>query len=180
MPTNVQTAFTHDPGPPASDAGTLDVGAFTPRQRQQVSGPGLRTFLNIADRWGLTEAERLRVVGLPGRSTYHGWAAKARAGGNPTLPLDTLLRISAVLGVFKALQIIFTSDADGQTWLRSPNRAPVFGGQPPLALLVSGSQDGIMTVRRYLDAWRGGMFAAPVSGFDAAMPALTDDDIVFV
>jgi hypothetical protein len=71
-----------------------------------------------------------------------------------------------VLRVFKALQIVFPRDTDGVAWLRSPNRAPVFGGQSPLTLLVAGSQDGIMTVRRYLDAWRGGLFAAPVPEAD--------------
>jgi hypothetical protein len=173
-------APSHDAAALDSAPARLDVGAFTPAQRQQVSGPGLRAFLSVADRWALTESERLRVLGLPGRSTYHAWAAKARSGGSPTLPLDTLLRISAVLGIFKALQIVFPRDSDGLGWLRGANQAPVFGGQSPLALLVAGSQDGIMTVRRYLDAWRGGLFAAPVPELDAAIPPVTDDDIVFV
>ncbi|HEY0420313.1 MAG TPA: antitoxin Xre-like helix-turn-helix domain-containing protein, partial [Acetobacteraceae bacterium] len=51
----------------------LDAGHFSGENRRRLSGPGMRTFLNIADLWGLSEAERLRVLGFPGRSTYHGW-----------------------------------------------------------------------------------------------------------
>lgn len=158
----------------------VEIGRLDSAERRRVSGPGLRTLLNIADSWGLSEADRLKVLGMPGRSTYHSWVAKARGGVTLTLPLDTLLRISAVLGVYKALQIIFPREPDRTAWLRSPNQGPAFGGQPPLALITSGTQDGIMLVRRYLDAWRGGMFAAPVPGFDEGASAIADDDIVFL
>jgi hypothetical protein len=50
----------------------------------------------------------------------------------------------------------------------------------PLALITCGTQDGLMAVRRHLDAWRGGRFAAPVPGFDEAAPPLNDADFVFV
>jgi hypothetical protein len=158
----------------------MNLGAVDAPRRRQVSGPGMRAFLNIAHQWQLSETERLRVLGLPGRSTYHGWAAKARAGEEFTLPFDTLLRISAVLGVYKALQIVFTREADGLEWLRSPNHGLVFGGQSPLELVTSGTQDGIMAVRRYLDAWRGGVFAAPVGRLDEEASPISDDEIVFL
>lgn len=162
-------------GPPR-----LDAGFFAPESRRRLSGPGLRGFLAIAERWGLTERERLLVLGLPGRSTYHGWIAKARAGGAITLPLDTLLRISAVLGIHKGLEILFPREGDALAWLRAANAGPVFGGQAPLALVVGGTQDGILQVRRYLDAWRGGRFAAPRPGLDEQAPPLGDEAVVFV
>jgi uncharacterized protein (DUF2384 family) len=151
---------------------------FEPTRRQQLSGPGLRTFLNIAEDWQLSEQERLRVLGFPARSTFHGWIAKVRQKTDITLSADELMRISAVLGIYKALKIIFSRDEDAARWLRSPNTGPTFGGQTPLALITSGTQDALMLVRRYLDAWRGGAFAAPVPGFDEA--PLTDADLAFV
>lgn len=143
--------------------------------RRRLSGPGLRTFTAIADQWGLTEAERMRVLGQPGRSTYFGWLAKSRAGTDLTLPVDTLIRISAVLGIHKALKIVFQSDAEVNGWLTSSNSGPLFGGQPPLALITAGTQDGLMLVRRHLDAWRGGLFSAPLPGFDEIDPIETND-----
>ncbi|NYZ16042.1 DUF2384 domain-containing protein [Azospirillum sp. RWY-5-1] len=166
-------------GHPAAGPAILDAGRFAADNRRRLSGPGLRSFLAIADAWGLGEGERLLLLGLPGRSTYFGWVAKARAGQDLTLPVDTLLRISGVLGVHKALRILFADDPEGVAWLRDPHDAPTFGGQPPLALLTNGTPDGIMLVRRYLDALRGGVFAAPGSAVDAA-DAYGDDDIVIV
>lgn len=148
--------------------------------RRRLSAPGLRTFVRIAERWGLSEEERLRVLGRPGRSTYHVWISKAREERELTLPFDALLRISAVLGIHKAIGIIFARRDEAALWLRSPNAGILFGGQRPVDLLTSGSQDHLMLLRRHLDAWRGGTFSAPRAEFDATAPAITDQDIVFI
>lgn len=159
---------------------TVQPGLKTSAERAEVSGPGMRAFLTIADKWGLSEDQRLAALGRPGRSTYHGWAAKARSGAEINLPLDTLLRISAVLGIHKALRIVFVDDAVAIGWLKSPNAGLVFGGQAPIDLVTSGTQDGLMLVRRHLDAWRGGQFAAPIRGYDDTVEPITDADIVFL
>ena len=65
---------------PSSSAFLLDTERFAPANRRQVSGPGLRTFLAITDLWGLTESERLLILGGPSRSTYYGWLKAARDG----------------------------------------------------------------------------------------------------
>lgn len=89
-----------------------------------------------------------------------------------------LLRISAVLGIHQALGILFPSEQAGIDWLRTPHRATVFGGRPPLALIVSGTQDGLLTVRRFLDAARGGVYMAP-NEIDAGLQhSYTDADVV--
>lgn len=143
------------PSPDPSDSG-FALGSITKAERTRLGGPALRTFARITDEWGLSERNRLAVLGEPGRSTYHHWLGKARAGSSLSLPLDTLLRLSAVFGIYKALKLIFVRPGEDVAWLRSPNDAPTFGGQPPLTLVTSGTQDGILLVRRYLDAWRGG------------------------
>ena len=150
---------------------------FAPADRRHLSAPGMRTFLAIADLWRLTEEERRRVLGYPSRSTYHNWAKLARKGGAFTLDLDTLTRISAVLGIHAALGVLFHSEADGVTWLRDPNDATIFGGRPPLALVTAGSLDALLTVRRFLDAARGGISMEP-NAADADFSPYSDDDIL--
>jgi len=157
----------------------LDAARFGPANRHHLGAPGLRTFLGIADLWRLTEEDRLLALGMPPRSTYYGWVKTARGGGAVMLPVDTLLRISAVLGIHKALRILFATDAEAVAWLRGPHAAMPFGGQPPLALVVGGTQDGLMAVRRFLDAARGGLFMPPDTADRDAVP-LTDADILFV
>lgn len=157
----------------------LEASRFAPANRRRLSGPAMRTFMAIADLWGLAEEERLLVLGLPPRSTYFGWAKAAREHAEINLPVDTLLRISALLGIHKALRILFPTEREGIEWLRSPHMALPFGGQPPLALATAGTQDGLMAVRRFLDAARGGLFMHPNEA-DRTPGPFEDEDIVFV
>jgi hypothetical protein len=165
---------------PTLDAGSSLAGPerFSPEERKRLSGPGMRTFLAIANLWALTEDQRRMILGMPPRSTFHGWVRVAREHGALRLDLDTLLRISAVLGIHQALGVLFTYEREKDRWLRTPHNAPVFGGKPPLALMTCGTQDGLLSVRRFLDAARGGLYMPPNS-LDAEAAALTDADIVF-
>ncbi|ONG58155.1 hypothetical protein BKE38_03440 [Pseudoroseomonas deserti] len=165
--------------PPGLAAGPdrLEAGRFAPAERRRLSAPGLRTFLAIADLWGLDETERRLVLGLPPRSTFQKWARTAREHGELTLDVDVLLRISAVLGIHQALGVLHAAEHEGLAWLRRPHAATVFGGRPPMELLTAGTQDALLTLRRYLDAARGGVFAAPGAADDRAPPA-TDDDLI--
>ncbi len=155
----------------------LVLGLMDSAERRRLSGPGLRTFLAVADLWALTEAERLRLLGSPSRSTYHSWARAAREHREITLDLDILVRLSAVLGVYQALRVLFATERDGLAWLRGIHRATVFGGGSPLQLMTSGSQDAILTVRRFLDAARGGIYMAP-NELDLNTQLYRDEDIV--
>jgi hypothetical protein len=165
---------------PSLEPSLLPAGAerFSPEHRKRLSGPGMRTFLAIANLWGLAEDNRRMILGMPPRSTYHGWVRAAREHAAFRLDLDTLLRISAVLGVHQALGVLFATERDGIAWLRAAHAAPIFGGKPPLALLTCGTQDGILSVRRFLDAARGGLYMPP-NNLDAEAAMLTDADIVF-
>lgn len=156
----------------------LRTDRFSPSNRRKLSAPSLRTFLAIADLWGLTEEQRLLVLGYPSRSTYYSWTKQAREHGAFTLDVDTLVRISAVLGIHQALGLLFSNERAAVEWLRMPHQALVFGGNPPLAVLANGTQDGLMTVRRFLDAARGGVYMAP-NVLDEAFTPYQDGDIVF-
>lgn len=161
-----------EPGPQI-----LEPSRFAPGNRRRLSAPGFRTFLAIADLWGLTEEERRLVLGYPSRSTYQNWAKLARQHRDFTLDVDTLVRISIVLGIHQALGVLYATDRDGVAWLRGPNSATVFGGRPPVALAVSGSQDGLLTLRRFLDAARGGLSMEP-NAIDIGFTPYDEADIV--
>ena len=174
----MNTAAIFDRSAVPARAFVLDAARFSAINRRRLSGPGLRSFQAIADLWNLNEEERLLTLGMPSRSSYYGWVKAAREHADITLSADTLTRISAVLGIHKALQILFPTERDGLHWLRGPHGAPLFGGQPPMALVVGGTQDGLMAVRRFLDAARGGLYMPPNAADDAFAP-VTDGDIVF-
>jgi Protein of unknown function (DUF2384) len=123
-----------------------------PAVRERLSGPGLRTFFNIASEWGLTvNQQRVLLGGVPS-STYHKW----KGGTVGTLSYDQLERISLVLGIYKALKLLFADDASGARWLKAANTDLPFAGASPLDRMLHGSIDDLYAVRRYLDSWRGG------------------------
>ena len=118
----------------------------------QMGAAGLRAFGRIAQAWKLSVDEQLLLLGAPARSTFFGWRKNPAAAA---LPRDTLERLSNILGIYKALQIVLPDAAAADAWVRKPNSAPVFGGRSALAHMLAGNMSDLGRVRRYLDAVRG-------------------------
>ena len=146
--------------------------------RRRLSAPALRVFRNIADVWGMSERERLALLGEPARSTYYAWLRKATRGEDLTLPLDVLMRISGVFGIYKALQILFPLREEAEAWFNASHAGTIFRGMSPRMVMVEGGLDGILTVRRYLDAWRGGL--VDHGGHEGDVPPIDAADLVFL
>jgi len=119
-----------------------------------LGGAGLRAFFNIARIWKLTEAQQLRLLGLTVRSTLFAWKGKA-AKGPVRLGPDTLERLGNLVGIWKALAILFPQDEIADRWIHGPNDNFPFMGEAPLTLMQF-SMEGLAQVRRHLDARRGG------------------------
>lgn len=120
--------------------------------RKGLSGPALRTFFRIADLWDLSVEEQMTLLGVTARSTFFKW----KKDPNTALPKDTLERISYILGVYKALQILLPDEKAADSWIKRPNAAPLFGGRSALDRMLSGQVADLFVVRQYLDAQRGG------------------------
>jgi len=118
---------------------------------QAMSAAGLRAFFRIAQAWQLNRTEQRALLGEPPTTTFHRWQ---REGGE--LNRDVLERISYVLGIFKALNILFPSEAQADGWIRRGNSAPPFSGRSALDRMLSGNVADLYVVRSYLDAQRGG------------------------
>jgi hypothetical protein len=121
------------------------------RARRRLSGPGIRAFFNVAAAWQLSPDEQRGLLGWPASSTFY----KYRAGDVGTLSFDTLTRLSLVLGIYKALHVLYPDPALADRWLKLPNAHPMLGGRPALAVMIDGGIDGLTQVRRLLDARRG-------------------------
>ncbi|NLA67101.1 MAG: DUF2384 domain-containing protein [Gammaproteobacteria bacterium] len=119
--------------------------------RRDLSAPALRAFFNITARWGLGNEQERVLLGSPGRSTFYRW--KRDLSGQ--LPHDVLERISYVLGIYKALHLIFGNDRQADDWVGRANAAPPFGGGSALERMLGGQVADLFVVRQYLDAQRG-------------------------
>ena len=116
-----------------------------------LAGPALRAFFAIAERWQLRVADQRRLLGDPPESTFYKWKRERDA----LLGRDVVERISYVLGIYKSLQILFPEPERADAWIRRPNSAPMFAGQPALERMLSGNVADLYVVREYLDAQRG-------------------------
>jgi hypothetical protein len=133
-------------------AATLELGpSAVLDDAARMSGPALRTFFHVADRWKLSTAERQKLLGLKA-STYFKYQ---RGPQSARLSRDTLERISYILGIYKALQILLPRREAADAWIRHANSAPVFNGYAPLQLMLGGKVSDLYLVRRYLDGERG-------------------------
>jgi hypothetical protein len=136
----------------------MSLGIATHRQTRsnqgdtsRLGGAGLRAFANIAEAWGLTVAEQLKLLGIASRSTFFKW----RREREPRLPRDTLERLSYLMGIYKSLQILLPDPKAADEWIRRPNDAAPFGGRSALDRMLSGQVADLYVVREYLDAERG-------------------------
>lgn len=112
-------------------------------------GAMLRAALNLFAKWQITDDEAALLLDLPLR-TYRRW----KAGQPGRLDRDAKARLSNILGIHKALRILFTEPTRAYGWIKAPNGA--FGGQTALQVMLNGELTDLMRVRRYLDAERGG------------------------
>lgn len=108
-----------------------------------------RTVVNLFCRWGLTDAQASILLGGLSMRTWARW----KIGIVGRISRDLKCRLSNLLGIHKALRIIFTDVDRSYGWVKRPNKA--FGGVPALDVMLGGELTDIMRVRRYLDSVRG-------------------------
>ena len=108
-----------------------------------------RAARNLFAKWQLTDEQASALLDLNLR-TYRRWKAE----GPARLDRDTMARLSNLMGIHKALRIIFREPQRSYDWMRAPNAA--FANRSALAVMTDGELTDLMRVRRYLDAERGG------------------------
>ena len=120
--------------------------------RKKLSPAALKAFFKIAELWKLSVEDQMTLLGLTTRSTFFNWQKDPEV----SVPKDTLERISYILGIYKALQILLPNDRAADGWVRRANTNPLFGGKSALDRLLDAQVADIYTVRQYLDVQRGG------------------------
>jgi uncharacterized protein (DUF2384 family) len=119
--------------------------------RARLSSPAIHAFFAIVDKWELRNEDAMALLG----GASHGRYYELKKNRNGLLSQDELTRISLLIGIFKALNILFSQRLANQ-WTSRPNSNPMFNSAPPLQLLVRAGVPGMIGVRRLLDSRRGG------------------------
>jgi len=123
-----------------------------PDVRRRLSPAAIEGFLRLMDLWKIKDADARQLLGGLSTGSFHAFKKQEKSR---TLAHDTLTRVSLLLGIFKALNILY-SEPLADAWISLPNRNPVFRGSAPLAYILQQGLPGMLEIRRLLDSRRGG------------------------
>ncbi|MEL6790005.1 MAG: antitoxin Xre-like helix-turn-helix domain-containing protein [Pseudomonadota bacterium] len=113
---------------------------------------GLKAFARISESWSLTQSEAADLMDM----SLSTWKRAKKPDFTGDLTHDQRLRLSALIGLYKAVELYFDPPLS-TVWAKRPNTGPEFDGTRPIDAMVRGGLPKILRVRRYMDALRGGM-----------------------
>lgn len=121
------------------------------REPADVNDVALKAYARVAEAWSLSQKEAAALADMS-EST---WKRAKKPGFAGELTKDQLLRLSAVIGIYKSLELYF-SEPLARCWFTRPNTGPLFSGIRPVDSAIEGGLPQILAIRTYLDALRGG------------------------
>ncbi|WP_137176035.1 antitoxin Xre/MbcA/ParS toxin-binding domain-containing protein [Massilia sp. HP4] len=121
-------------------------------ERERLSQSALKGFFKLAAAWSLRDDDARELLGGLSSSAFYDW----KKNPDRLLEVDRITRISYLLGIYKSLHILY-GDKLADEWVQLPNTNPVFAGRTPLAFMLGGGLLAMQSVRRLLDARRGGL-----------------------
>jgi hypothetical protein len=121
--------------------------------RLRLSPAAVAGAAKLADIWRLTTEQTCALLGDVSERT---WFRMKKGDWSGALPQDSLTRISALIGIFKGLRLLF-SEKLADEWVSLPNKGPLYAGRRPLDVMIEGGIPSLLLVRRHVDALRGGL-----------------------
>ena len=119
--------------------------------RERLSEGASKAFFNIMDVWKIRDADaRVLLADMSNGSFY-----ALKKDPSKILDSEKLRRMSYLIGIFKALNILH-GQALADKWITMQNSNRIFAGMTPLQYMMRGGLPAFETVRRLLDARRGG------------------------
>ena len=121
-------------------------------ERKRLSGSALIGFFKMMEILKVRDEDARTLLG--GISNGPFYELKKNPKGK-VLDVDRMFRVSYLLGIFKAINILHGQEL-ADDWVQLPNSNAMFGGKTPLRYMIDGGLPAMQNVRRLLDARRGG------------------------
>lgn len=119
--------------------------------QEKLSPAAIRAFFALTSHWKLRDEDARGLLGGISNGSFYQLKRTCK-----TLDQDKLTRISLLVGIFKALNILYSIKL-ADAWVQQPNSNALFGGKSPLVYMLRGGVPAIIRVRQLLDARRGGL-----------------------
>lgn len=120
--------------------------------RKRLTPAALEAMRRLAKAWDLTGDQTAALLGV----STSTWDRIRKGGAGTNLSQDQLMRVSALIGIFKGLHLLF-ADNMADRWPRLRNNGPLFANRSPIEAMIEGGIPRMIEVRRYTDALRGGL-----------------------
>src|SRR6516165_11286619 len=118
--------------------------------QKRLSPAARKAFFKIATAWRIRDEEAKQLLGGISNGAFY----QLKSGeSKTTLDQDRLVRVSLLVGIFKALNALYSQKL-ADAWISLPNSNAMFTGESPLAYMVKGGQPAMLRVRQLLDARR--------------------------
>jgi hypothetical protein len=121
-------------------------------ERERLSRSALKGFFKLAAAWKLRDEDARELLGGLSSSAFYEW----KKNPDRVLEVDRITRISYLIGIYKALHILY-GDKLADEWVSLPNTNTIFMGRTPLSYMLAGGLLAMQIVRKLLDARRGGL-----------------------
>jgi len=107
----------------------------------------LKAYSRIVDAWALSATEAAALLNV----SAEDWDRIQQASFEHGLSEEQLLRISATVGIYQALETYFEEPLS-RTWFTRPNDGRLFNGNRPIDTAIAGGLPLLIEIRRYVDA----------------------------
>jgi hypothetical protein len=124
----------------------------SPEDRSRLTPAALAALRNLAWAWKLSSQEAADLLGV----SVSTWDRIRANSWKQSLSQDQFMRVSAMVGIFKGLHLLFVDDM-ADRWVRLRNSGPLFLNRTPIEAMHEGGIPAMLEIRRHVDALRGGL-----------------------
>ena len=136
---------------PAAFSAAKPIDLSSREVQTRLSSSAIPAFFKLAQAWHLRDQAARQLLGGISNGVFY----QLKQGQKKSLDQDKLTRVSLLIGIFRALNVLYSRKL-ADAWVSLPNSNPMFEGEAPVQYMVKGGVPALVRVRQLLDARRGG------------------------
>ncbi|MBR9816767.1 MAG: DUF2384 domain-containing protein [Rhodospirillales bacterium] len=115
-------------------------------QNPRATAVALKAYRNIAHNWALSARQAAALADMsPGK-----WRGARRPNYRGRINVDQMLRLSALIGIYRSLELYFNTPI-ARSWILLSNQGPLFAGDKPVERMIDRGLPYMLSVRHYLE-----------------------------
>ena len=129
------------------ESGYEGLGVSLTEDSPYVARVATETYTDIVKAWKLDDSDAKKLLDVE----THTWIQIKSETWSWPLEKEQLMRISAIIGLHRALHSCFNKDLANR-WVKRPNTGPIFSGRKPIDVMIEGGLAVMIKTRRYMES----------------------------